>query len=233
MTRHPLPCPRRPPAFRLQLSFSPRPPHPAHCGVPSASSLFLSDPPAATLSQVSGGECTAAELGVRFRSSQPGFVTAIRFWKAGMDSADYEGRLYSRSGALLGSTGPASLVGAGWSELPFAAPVRIEAGFIYVAAYYSASGNYAYTLGGRDGSLSVAADSPPLRAAPAGEDGPNGILFSGRGGGFPRTAPAVPGTNFWADVVFVAETDQSAPRSPPSVAATVPRPNAAAVAVAR
>ncbi len=168
------------------------------------------------------------ELGVRFRSTENGAVTGVRFYKAGTASSTYTGRLYTSTGTLLGSTEPAAFDSPGWKELPLTGAVPTIAGTTYVASYYSSSGDFSITEPGSSGSLATATVNPPLRGLAAGEDGPNGVFHYGAGGGFPDAAPTSPGPNYWADLLFVSTPDTT----PPTVTSGSPAAGATNVPVA-
>ena len=71
------------------------------------------------------GNQTPITLGVKFWSSQSGTISAIRFFRGTTSPLGYVARLYSASGALLGSvtmpheSGPVP----GWQVATFAAPI--------------------------------------------------------------------------------------------------------------
>ncbi|MBC9734955.1 DUF4082 domain-containing protein [Nocardioides marmotae] len=187
----------------------------AGCTIGAPCSIFPDAAPSTARDATDG---TPLELGVKFRSDEPGQVRAVRFFKPLAETGSFTGRLYSRTGTLLGWSEPATLSGSGWQVLPLVAPVEVSPGTTYVASYYSASGQFAITNPGSPDSLVDAAVNPPLRGLAAGEDGPNGVFRYGEGGGFPDTAPANPGPNYWADVLFTNEADTTAP----TIASTTP-----------
>ena len=157
------------------------------------------------------------ETGVRFRSSDDGQITAIRFYKSATAGTDFTGSLWTNGGTLLGSgsvTLPAGVTG--WQEIPLATPVAINANTTYVASHFSVTGDYTATIGG----LATGVDSPPLRALADGEDGANGLFLIG--GGFPTSTFG--SNNYWVDVVFSVPD-----ATPPTIVVRSPAPGASGV----
>ncbi len=184
------------------------------CTTGTPCSIF---PGAAPTTVRNGTDNSPLELGVKFRSTDTGRITGIRFYKAGSESGSYTGRLYTASGSLLGSSQPTTLSTPGWQVLPLTTSVSITAGTTYVASYYSDSGWFSITDPGSPGSLATAAVNPPLRGLAAGEDGPNGVFHYGAGGGFPDTAPASPAPTTGPTCSSSARpTRRRRPFSPPS-----------------
>jgi len=160
----------------------------------STVSLFTNTVPATSASP----DTTPQTFGVKFSTSQPGTISAIRFYRGAKSANGYVATLYSADGkTTLGSVTTATESGSvpGWQQAVFTTPIPINANTTYVAAYYAPSGQYAYTNFG----LTQAVSSTPLSASAAATVGGNGVYY--RGKGFPNSAWN--DTNFFVDVTFV------------------------------
>ena len=165
----------------------------------------------------------AVELGVKFRSDDPGFITGIRFYKTAGNTGTHTGTLWSTAGANLGTVTFAGESGTGWQEAIFDAPIAIDADTTYVASYHTNAGNYA--IGTSFAGAGV--DNPPLHALMGGVDGPNGVYQYGAGGVYPTATFG--SSNYLVDVVF--ETTVGPDTTPPTIVQRSPAPNASGVAV--
>ena len=93
-------------------------------------------------------DTASVELGVKFRSTQNGYICGIRFYKGSTNTGTHIGKLWSSSGALLASANFQNETASGWQQVSFASPVQIVANQQYVASYlapvgrYSANSNY-------------------------------------------------------------------------------------------
>lgn len=135
-------------------------------------------------------------LGVKFWSSQPGTVSAIRFYRAGASSSGYVGRLYSASGTVLGSATlkKDSCSVPCWEVANFASPIAISANTTYIAAYYSPIGKGA----GDPKELTNGVTDGPLTAPASSAVGGNGVYNSNNG--FPKSSYEA--SNYYVDVLF-------------------------------
>ncbi|MCL4545326.1 MAG: DUF4082 domain-containing protein, partial [Chloroflexi bacterium] len=179
------------------------------------------------------------ELGVKFASSEPGYIKGIRFYKGSANTGPHVADLWSASGQLLAETGFTSETASGWQEADFTTPVAIQPGQVYIAAYHTASGNYAED----DGGFTVAVVTPPLTALASGSSGGNGVYVYSSGNAFPTQT--YNNANYWVDVVFVtsvptatatatstaAITATSTPAQSPSATSTI-APTASSTATA-
>jgi hypothetical protein len=156
---------------------------------------------------------TATTLGVKFWSTHSGTISAIKFYRGRKSPQGYVARLYSASGALLGSVTMAQESSSvpGWQQAVFASPIPIAANTTYVATYYAPSGQYSDTPYG----LKQTVSNGPLNAPAASLVGGNGVFKSGLA--FPATGNQQ--TNFFVDVAFI-------PTAQPylSIAANPPNP---------
>ncbi len=139
----------------------------------------------------------AVELGVKFRASQNGFVTGIRFYKGTGNTGTHVGTLWNASGTQqFASVTFAGESASGWQQASFAAPVAVTAGTTYVASYYAPNGRYSVD----ERYFTSAVTNGPLTALLDGADGSNGVYRYGAGGGFPSSTYL--SSNYWVDVVF-------------------------------
>ncbi|MFD1373793.1 DUF4082 domain-containing protein [Actinoplanes sichuanensis] len=161
---------------------------------------------------------SAIEPGIRFKATDDGYITGIRFYKGAGNTGSHVGSLWSADGDRLATGTFANESSAGWQKLTFANPERISKNTVYVASYTAPNGHYA-----ADGSaFSLAGvDSSPLNA-------PKSTLTQGNGvyaynAGFPTHSYG--DTNYYVDVMFVS-SDKGAPSpvslSPVAGATVVP-----------
>src|SRR5436190_842849 len=139
----------------------------------------------------------SAELGVRFRSDTPGFVTGVRFYKGAANIGTHLGHLWSSSGDLLGSAIFAEESASGWQEMSFDSPIQIETNTTYIASYFAPAGHYAVNAGYF---ASSGVDNSPLHALRDGEDGGNGLFAYSSGATVPNFT--FNSNNYWVDVAF-------------------------------
>ncbi len=83
------------------------------------------------------------ELGVKFRSTQNGFITGIRYYKGAGTTGTHIGHLWSNTGTMLAAATFTNETASGWQQVLFSSPVAINAGVTYVASQFSPSGHYA------------------------------------------------------------------------------------------
>ena len=172
------------------------------------------------------GDGSGYELGFKFRSSQDGSITALRFYKYPGNTGTHVGHLWSITGALLGSATFTSETASGWQEVTFMPAIPITANTVYVASYSTTTGNYAFS---GNYFTSQGVDNGPLRALSASESpapGRNGVLNS-TPGNFPNLTFS--DANYWVDVVF--DTAPLSDTTPPTVSAVTPISNATDVAL--
>jgi VCBS repeat-containing protein len=147
------------------------------------------------------------ELGVKFRSSVPGVILGIRFYKGAQNVSSHTGSLWTANGELLAIGWFDAVSPSGWQEMRFAAPVRIQAGATYVASYHTDVGYYAAT----NAYFDTAVTRGPLTALASSEGG-NGVYRYGVHAFPDQTYQA---TNYWVDVVFAP----APPNTPPAARA--------------
>jgi uncharacterized protein (TIGR03437 family) len=148
---------------------------------------------------VSDPDTQTVELGMKFRSSQPGSVTGVRFYKGSQNGGTHVGHLWSNTGTLLASVTFTGETASGWQLATFASPVTISANTTYVISYQAPSGHYADDTG----YFSSALTNGPLTALKNGQDGSNGVYRYGKNL-FPNATWQ--SSNYWVDVVFKPTT---------------------------
>ena len=167
-------------------------------------------------------DTSPVELGVRFRASQDGYITGIRYYKPTQASGTHVGTLWTNTGTKLASVTFTNESASGWQQATFASPVPVTANNTYVASYfapsrYGATGAYFATSATTRG---------PLTALRDGTDGGNGLYrYGATAGSFPTNT--YNSENYWVDVVFQeSAADTTAPalldRTPASGATGVP-----------
>jgi hypothetical protein len=140
------------------------------------------------------------ELGVKFTSISSGFITGIRFYKGVNNTGTHVGNLWSSTGTLLASTTFTGESASGWQQVNFSSPVAITANTVYVASYFSPTGDFAVDRN----YFNVATNNPPLQALQNGASGPNAVYTYGSSSAFPTTSFSA--SNYWVDVVFNGST---------------------------
>jgi uncharacterized protein DUF4082 len=155
-------------------------------------SIFTSQvPDGQTENDSTGG----IELGLRFRSTIPGYVEGIRFYKTCGNTGIHTAQLYTFDGLPLGTAVFVNETDSGWQTMLFSSAIPIAANTTYIAAYYSSLGNYTSTNYG----LNTAVTNGPLTALADGADGINGLYKY-------TNTPAFPGlghlsNNYWVDPI--------------------------------
>lgn len=154
------------------------------------------------------------EVGMKFRSSQSGYIKGIRYYKTSGTTGVHTAHLWNSSGSKLAEATFANETTSGWQQVLFGSPIAITANTTYVASYHSASGDYAAT----NNYFTQAITNGPLRALANGEDGANGVYTYTTSFSFPNN----PGNsaNYWVDVIFNTVNDPDV--TPPSVSFVSP-----------
>ena len=178
----------------------------------------------ATVPAGSENDGTALTLGMKFRSTQAGYITAIRYYKPAGATGSRTGNLWSSTGTKLAEILFTGETSSGWQQMPLASPVAINANTTYVVSYHSSSGDYPVT----NPYFTSAVVNGPLRGLANGEDGPNGLYRYTATPAFPNSNYG--SSNYWVDVVFAA--DSGPDQTPPSIVALSPGNGAANVSTA-
>ncbi len=146
---------------------------------------------------VDSGDGNAVELGVKFTSSQNGFIGGIRFYKSVANTGTHVGNLWTSSGTRLASAVFTGESASGWQQVNFSSPVAISANATYVASYYAPAGHYSVT-GEFFGTTGVT--NLPLIFL-SNSVSPNGVYTYSSTSGFPTSS--FHGNNYWVDIAFV------------------------------
>jgi hypothetical protein len=144
------------------------------------------------------------ELGMKFTSSVPGTITAIRFFKGSSESTGHVGRIWDSSGNILSSVTFNSESASGWQQQALSSSLSIAAGAIYTVSVSTPNGYYVDT----QNAFSVAITNGPLSSVV----GNNGVY--GNPGTFPTNSWM--SSNYFRDVVFVASSQSPSPTPTPS-----------------
>jgi hypothetical protein len=175
---------------------------------------------------VNGNDANSYELGVKFRSSQDGFIAGLRFYKYAANTGTHTGHLWDVNGNLLGSATFVNETTSGWQEVSFDPPIAITANTVYVASYATETGYYAFTA---NYFTTQGVNNGPLYALSAAESpapGTNGV-FSETPNQFPNTS--FNDANYWVDVVF--DTALPGDTTPPVISNVSAVPGAGGTAV--
>jgi len=126
--------------------------------------------------------------GTRFRTSAPGVVTAIKFYKGTANTGTHTGSLWNANGQRLATVTFTGETASGWQTAVLSTPVRLTVGAQYRVSLYSTSRVYATTNGGLSG---VVTNGPISTYATGGA-----YVY---GTGYPTLTTT---TKLWVDVVF-------------------------------
>ncbi|MEP7376625.1 MAG: N,N-dimethylformamidase beta subunit family domain-containing protein [Chitinophagaceae bacterium] len=153
-------------------------------------------PPASLPSKPLDNDHQPIEIGVKFKATENGFISGIRYYKGTGTTGTHIGNLWSTAGVSLATATFTSETESGWQEVLFSNPVAITAGVTYVASCFSPSGDYAST----PAYFTQAVVNGPLRGLADGEDGSNGLFSYSPTSVFPTNE--FKSINYWVDVVF-------------------------------
>ena len=135
------------------------------------------------------------EIGLKFRSSEDGFITSLRFYKQSNNAGTHVGHLWSADGQLLAAAPFVNETASGWQEANLPNPIAVTKDTTYVASYHSSLGYTAF----EPGALGNGVERAPMRALPNGLEGGNGVYRYGVSG-FPNQTYNA--TNYWVDATF-------------------------------
>ncbi len=177
----------------------------------SQTSIF---PATSTPASLNNNDGQALEIGVKFRSTQAGYITGLRFYKGSSDNGTHIGHLWSSTGTKLAEITFTGESASGWQQMLFTTPVAITANTTYVASYFSGGGYYVIT----NPYFSSATTNAPLTALANGTDGGNGVYIYTAASAFPNNTYQT--SNYWVDVLYVTSIGPDA--TPPTVSLTAP-----------
>jgi YVTN family beta-propeller protein len=190
---------------------------------PVAGALGTIWPAGAAPAQADDGDSASTNVGTKFRSDLDGYITAIRFYKAPLNTGTHVGALWTAAGQQLATVTFTNETASGWQQADLATPVPITANTVYVVSYRAPNGHYT----GEDNYFATGGlDNPPLHALRDGDSGANGLYGYGSTLAFPTQT--YKSESYWVDVVFTTSvTDTTAP----AVTATAPANGATGVAL--
>jgi hypothetical protein len=144
----------------------------------------------------SANDRSSVEVGVKIRSTLPGYITGLRFYKGSSNTGQHIANLWTAAGVLLGTATFTNEGATGWQQVDFPAPIATVANATYVASYFAPAGGYAVN----SGYFATGVTNGPLRALSNGESGGNGVYAYRSTSGFPSSSFS--SSNYWVDVVF-------------------------------
>jgi hypothetical protein len=160
------------------------------------------------------------EIGVKFRTTEDGFITSLRFYKQANNVGTHVGHLWSATGQLLATAPYTDETASGWQEAWLENPVPVNKDTTYVASYHSSAGWFAFSPGFFNSSV----DRAPMQADSSSIAGGNGVFRYGPSG-FPTST--FNATNYWVDASF--ERVIGPDTRGPSITALTPANNASSV----
>jgi subtilisin family serine protease len=163
---------------------------------PAACPCSLFGANAAPSNPAGGSDPNPVELGVKFRSDQAGFVSAIRFYKAPNNTGTHVVNLWSSNGTLLATAIATGETASGWQQVSLPSQVAITANTTYVVSYHTSTGHYGADLNYFTATLSNGGLQAPSSAAIGG----NGVYVYGAVSAFPTHT--YNSANYWVDVVY-------------------------------
>ncbi|MBK7876951.1 MAG: DUF4082 domain-containing protein [Planctomycetes bacterium] len=165
---------------------------------PAPLHLFAQNGPPPT---TTSAEMRALEVGVRFKTSVPGVVTGVRFYKGAGNVGRHIAHLWASNGTLLAAAEYRVETESGWQEVEFDNPVAIQANVLYTASYHAQCGHVPIQTGYF---LAQDVQSGPLLAPRATGSFGNGVFKYGAAA-FPTDSSQ--GANYWVDVSFRPNSD--------------------------
>jgi hypothetical protein len=163
------------------------------------------------------------ELGMKFQSSQSGYITGVRFYKGTGNTGTHTGTLWTTTGTKLASGTFTNETATGWQSMTFARSVPVQANTTYVVSYHAPNGHYA---GDSNYFANSAAVLQPMTGVQGTATSPNGV-FSIGASAFP--SDSYQNANYWVDATF--NTSAAANVQPPNVLSNSPVSGTGSVAL--
>ena len=134
------------------------------------------------------------ELGTKFRATQNGRITAVRYWKSSGDFGTHVGRIWNASGTQLTSVTFSGESGSGWQRQVLPIAIAITANTTYVVSVNTISRLPKTPFG-----LSSVVSNGSLRSI---ADGNNGV-YNSPAGRFPIFSSQ--NSNYFRDIEFIPD----------------------------
>ena len=138
---------------------------------------------------------SAVEVGMKFRSDEDGFITALRFYKQPNNVGTHVGHLWTSTGQQLAEIQFTGETASGWQQAALPVPVQISKDTTYITSYHSSQGQFGFN----PGYFSAGVDRAPMHAPSDALAGGNGVYRYGPSG-FPDST--FNATNYWVDAVL-------------------------------
>ncbi len=165
-----------------------------------------------TPNPIEGSDGQGISLGVKFRANQNGAITRMRFWKTTNNTGTHTAAIWDAEGNILATGTFSGESATGWQYVTLSDTVWVVADVLYVAAYFTPTGNYAKNEGGLDETVS----GTYLSAPSSGSVGGNGVYSYSGSLEFPTNT--YNGNNYWVDVEYVDASPAEPPANiPPTV----------------
>ncbi|WP_347352497.1 DUF4082 domain-containing protein [Intrasporangium sp.] len=158
---------------------------------------------------VADNDTASVEVGTRFTTNTPGWVTAVRYYKGAENTGTKVGKLWDSSGRLLAQTTFSGETRSGWQQAALSAPVELKTGVNYVVSYRAPQGRYA------DDQYALSPSKSRVNHALTATQG----VYTYAGWGMPRETWR--DSNYFVDVVFTTVR----PGNPAPPATTAPQPS--------
>ncbi len=164
---------------------------------PHPVSLFICQSPSIT----NFSENRSYELGMKFKTSQNGIITGIKFWKADSESGLHTGKIWDANGNQLATVDFKNESGPGWQTQNLDQALTIAKNTVYIVSV-NCNSHYVSTIQG----LSSETKSCPLTTV---ADGNNGLY--GDAGTLPTQS--FNASNYFRDVIFYSTEPDACPPS--------------------
>ena len=152
--------------------------------------------PTSTPSGIDSNDSSSVELGLKFTTDRPGYITGLRFYKSAANTGVHKGNLWDAAGNNLASVTFSGESATGWQQALFAFPVAVTASTTYTISYFAPVGRYSFD----SNFFQSATDVSPLHAPSSSMSGGNGVYTYGSSSSFP--ASTYNATNYWVDPIF-------------------------------
>ncbi|MEU7740413.1 DUF4082 domain-containing protein [Nonomuraea sp. NPDC049158] len=150
--------------------------------------------------EASHNDSHAVEVGVKFKASDSGLISGIRFYKGSLNTGTHVGHLWSSTGTLLAEATFTNETASGWQQVNLSTPVGVTANTTYIASYHTTSGYYSVSRP----YFTDAYSNGPLSAPASAGSGGNGVYAYASSGTFPNQT--FDDTNYWVDVVYASSS---------------------------